>query len=188
MPLLQRHVRLERPSVRRERDYLEAAHRSRELHRGFVTAAATPWEYRDYLRRTRRDDQESYFVIAAESRELAGVVNVKDIVRGPQPSGRLGYYAFVPHAGNGLMHEGLVHVINLVFLELGLKTLDANIQPANRRSLALVAGLGFQRDAETRGYLKIGGRWRDHERWSLRAVDWRATHSLGTVAARVAEW
>lgn len=173
--------------MRRERDYLDAAHRSRELHRGFVTAAATPREYRDYLRRARRGDQESYFVIAAESRELAGVVNVTDIVREPQPSGRLGYYAFVPHAGNGLMREGLVHVINLAFLELGLTRLDANIQPGNRRSLTLVARLGFQRDAEARGYLKIGGRWRDHERWSLRAVDWRATHSLGTVATRVAE-
>ena len=173
--------------MRRERDYLDAAHRSRELHRGFVTAAATPSEYRDYLRRARRDDQESYFVITAESRELAGVVNVKDIVREPQQSGRLGYYAFVPHAGNGLMREGLVQVINLAFLELGLKRLDANIQPGNRRSLALVAGLGFQLDGEARGYLKIGGRWRNHERWSLRAADWRATHSLATAATRVGE-
>lgn len=182
-----RQVRLERPSARRERDYLDAAHRSRALHRGFVTVAATPHEYRDYLRRAHRDNQESYFVIVAESCELAGVVNVNDIMREPQQSGRLGYYAFVPHAGSGLMREGLVQVINLAFLELGLKRLDANIQPGNRRSLALVAGLGFRRDAEARGYLKIGGRWRDHERWSLRAAEWRATQSLRTLTTRVAE-
>jgi len=46
-------VRLERPNARRERDFLDAALRSRALHRGFVIAAATPTEYRDYLSRTR---------------------------------------------------------------------------------------------------------------------------------------
>ena len=33
-------VRLERPSLRRERDYLQAALRSRALHRGYVVAAS----------------------------------------------------------------------------------------------------------------------------------------------------
>jgi ribosomal-protein-alanine N-acetyltransferase len=183
----QRRVCLERPSARRERDYLDAAHRSRELHRGFVTAAATPREYRDFLRRARRENQESFFVVAAQSQELAGVVNVNDIVREREQSGRLGYYAFVPHAGTGLMREGLVNVINLAFLELGLHRLEANIQPGNPRSITLVAGLGFQREGQARGYLKIGGRWRDHERWSLLATDWRAKPSLRRVAARVAE-
>ena len=47
-------VRLERPSARRERDFIDAALRSRALHRGLVTAAATGAEYREYLDRTRR--------------------------------------------------------------------------------------------------------------------------------------
>ena len=37
-------VRLERPSARRERDYLTAALRSRALHRGYVVAASAPRE------------------------------------------------------------------------------------------------------------------------------------------------
>ena len=187
MRLSQRRVHLERPSARREREYLDAAHRSRELQRGLVTAATTPREYRELLRRARRENQESFFVVTAESKELAGVVNVNDIVREPEQSGRLGYYAFVPHARVGLMREGLVHVINLAFLELGLHRLEANIQPGNRRSIALVAGLGFQREGQARGYLKIGGRWRDHECWSLPATDWRAKPSLRRAWARVAE-
>jgi [ribosomal protein S5]-alanine N-acetyltransferase len=185
--LSKQRVFLERPSVGRERDYLDAVHRSRELHRGLVTAAANPSEYRDYLRRTRRESQEAFFVVAAETQELAGVVNINDIVRERERSGRLGYYAFVPHAGTGCMREGLLHVIRLAFLELGLHRLEANVQPANLRSIALVAGLGFQREGDLRGYLKIGGRWRDHERWSLLATDWRATPSLRRATARVAE-
>ncbi|HET8698174.1 MAG TPA: GNAT family protein [Gammaproteobacteria bacterium] len=167
-------VRLERPSARRQREYLAAVGRSRELHRGFVTTASTPAEYRDYLRRARRSNQESFFVMMAASGELAGVVNINDIVRHSEQSGRLGYYAFAPHAGAGLMAEGLALVIARAFGELGLHRLEANIQPDNRPSIALVRALGFRREGVVRGYLKIGGRWRDHERWALLKEDWRS--------------
>jgi ribosomal-protein-alanine N-acetyltransferase len=166
-------IRLERPSARREREYLNAVLRSRALHRGYVVAGSTPREYRAYLRRTRRDNQESFFIVHAESGELAGVININDIVRHAELSGRLGYYAFVPHAGNGLMREGLSLVIDRAFRELALHRLEANVQADNRRSIALVKGFGFTREGNARGFLKIGNRWRDHERWALLKEDWR---------------
>ena len=166
-------VRLERPTLRREDDYLAAVRRSRALHRGFVTTAASREEYRDYLRRARRANQESFFVVAVERGELAGVININEIVRHSELSGKLGYYALAPHAGAGLMREGLALVIGRAFGALGLHRLEANIQSANRRSLALVGGLGFRREGVARGLLKIGGRWQDHERWALLKEDWR---------------
>ena len=169
----QPRVRLERPSARRERDFLAAALRSRALHRGYVVAAATPDEYRRYLKYVRGANQESFLVVEAALRELAGVVNINDIVRHSELSGRLGYYAFVPHAGKGVLREGLVLAIERAFRELGLHRLEANIQPGNGRSIALVEGLGFRREGTARGFLKIGTRWRDHERWALLKEDWR---------------
>lgn len=159
--------------MRREREYLAAVRKSRALHRGFVTTAATPAEYRDYLRRSRRESQESFFVVAAESGALAGVINLNDIVRYAEQSARLGYYAFTPHAGAGLMRAGLVLVIEHAFRKLRLHRLEANIQLTNRRSRSLVRGLGFRREGVARGYLRMGGRWLDHERWALLAEEWR---------------
>lgn len=173
MRRLQPRVRLERPSARRERDFLAAALRSRTLHRGYVVTAATPDEYRRYLTCVRRANQESFFVVDAESGELAGVININDIVRNSELSGRLGYYAFVPHAGKGAMREGLVLVIERAFREVGLHRLEANIQPGNDRSIALVESLCFRREGTARGFLKIGTRWRDHERWALLKEEWR---------------
>jgi ribosomal-protein-alanine N-acetyltransferase len=167
-------VRLERPSARREREYLQAALKSRSLHRGFVVPASAPHEYRAYLRAARRANQESFLVIDAAAGELAGVININNIVRNASLSGQLGYYAFVPHAGSGLMREGLVLVIARAFRELGLHRLEANIQPSNRRSISLVEGLGFRREGKARGFLKIGNRWRDHDRWALLKEEWRA--------------
>ena len=163
-------VRLERPSARRERDFIEAALRSWALHRGLVVAAATAADYREYLDRTRRPDSASFLIVTEESDALAGVVEINDMVPASQGCGTLAYYAFTPHAGSGLMREGVALAIDVAFGDLNLDRLDANVQPANRRSTALLAGLGFARDGTQRRY-KIGTRWCNHERWSLRAGD-----------------
>ncbi len=59
--------------------------------------------------------------------------------------------------------------IELAFKELGLHRLEANIQPGNLASIALVKRLGFKQEGYSQRYLKIGGEWRDHERWALLA-------------------
>ena len=50
----------------------------------------------------------------------------------------------------------------------------ANIQPGNKPSIALVKKAGFTREGFSRRYLKVCGRWRDHERWAILQEDWLA--------------
>ena len=121
----------------------------------------------------RQTNNAGHFVCTGEG-ELAGVINISEIARGLFRSGYLGYYALVPHDGGGYMRAGLVAVIRLAFGKYGLHRLEANIQPDNRRSIALVRGLGFELEGYSPRYLKIGGRWRDHERWALTVETWRA--------------
>ena len=59
------------------------------------------------------------------------------------------------------------------FGELKLHRLEANIQPQNQRSIELAKRSGFRREGYSPRYLKIGGRWRDHERWAILAEDLR---------------
>ena len=90
-------------------------------------------------------------------------------MRGSLCSAYLGYYAFAPHNGQGLMLEGLTLVIKQAFHRLRLHRLEANVQPGNRASIRLVRRLGFRREGFSPRYLKVRGRWRDHERWALLA-------------------
>jgi [ribosomal protein S5]-alanine N-acetyltransferase len=135
--------------------------------------AAGPSRHRLLVRR-RADDA------------IVGVVNVNEIVRGSFQSAYLGYYAFRPHAGQGYMTEGLALVLRHAFGELGLHRLEANIQPGNRHSRELVRRLGFRKEGFSPRYLKIGGRWRDHERWAIVREAWvadRTTPGRGRTAS-----
>ena len=70
------------------------------------------------------------------------------------------------------MKDGLAQVITHAFKTMKLHRLEANIQPGNQPSKALVKKLGFRREGFSPRYLKINGRWRDHERWAILSEDW----------------
>jgi ribosomal-protein-alanine N-acetyltransferase len=155
-----------------EADFLAAAQRSRRLHHPWVQPPRTASGFRDYLEKRRQPRGAAFFLWLENPRGLVGVVNLDEIVGGVFRSAYLGYYAFEPHAGRGLMQKGLAQVISHAFRTMKLHRLEANIQPGNGRSVALVTRLGFRREGFSPRYLKINGRWRDHERWALLAEEW----------------
>jgi ribosomal-protein-alanine N-acetyltransferase len=113
-----------------------------------------------------------YWVVTEEG-ALAGAITVSEIVRGPFCSAYLGYYAFTPHSDKGYTTCGIAAVVTDAFKVHGLHRLEANIQPENAASRAVVRKLGFRLEGYSPRYLKIAGRWRDHERWAITAEEWR---------------
>ena len=166
-------VRLESPSLARESEFLAAVTRSRRLLRPWVYPPSTSRLYRAWIARLAAPTHSGSLVVLAESDDLVGVINVSEIVRGVFRSAYLGYYAFLPHAGQGYMTEGLRLALRRAFGELGLHRVEANIQPDNVPSRRLARRLGFRREGYSPCYLRVGGRWRDHERWALLADEFR---------------
>ena len=158
-------------SPAREADFLAAVERSHSLFAGYVAPPSSSEAYAAYLARCEKPEVEGRLVVLGESGEIAGVINLNEIVLGSFQSAYLGYYACSPHAGRGHMSEGLAAMISWAFGELRLHRLEANIQPENESSIGLVRGLGFQQEGYSPRYLKVGGRWRDHERWALLAEE-----------------
>jgi ribosomal-protein-alanine N-acetyltransferase len=154
--------------------FISAVHRSRTLHSSWITPkAGTRTEFRNYLKRFGSDRHYGFLVVERLSSEIVGVININDVIRGAFQSASLGYYAFAPHAGQGLMYQGMRLVIKHGFQKLKLHRLEANIQPNNQSSIALVQKCGFVREGLSRRLLKVCGRWRDHERWALLSEDFR---------------
>jgi ribosomal-protein-alanine N-acetyltransferase len=100
-------------------------------------------------------------------------VNLSQIFMGGFKSAYLGYYVGAPFARLGYMTEAIQLVLKFAFDRMKLHRLEANIQPNNSASIALVRRAGFRKEGYSPRYLKIGGQWRDHERWAIIAEDWR---------------
>jgi ribosomal-protein-alanine N-acetyltransferase len=161
------------PSPRDTARFLAAARRSRAFHRRWGDPPRTAGAFRAYLERQGGASHRGHLLIERASGELVGVVNVMEIIRGSFQGAFLGYYLFLGYEGRGYMTQGLTRVIDRAFGPLRLHRLEANIQPDNVRSIRLVQRLGFRYEGMSPRYLKVGGRWRDHQRWALLREEWR---------------
>jgi [ribosomal protein S5]-alanine N-acetyltransferase len=175
-------VYLRPPRSADARAFFAAVKASRKLHGAWVQPPATPARFAQFVRRfggfASRDPlaatHAGFLVCRCDDDAIVGVLNLSEIVRGLFQSAYLGYYAFSPHAGAGYMAEGLELTLAIAFRVLKLHRVEANIQPANLRSLALARDAGFVREGYSRRYVRIAGRWRDHVRLTLLVEDWRA--------------
>lgn len=171
-PLAQgRRVGLRHPVPADRDEFLERSRASRSLHRPWVHAPQDDEGFAALLRSNRDETAERLLVCRMEDGAIVGAYNLSQIFYGHLRSAYLGYYAFTPFAGRGYMRDGLRLVLRHAFGPLGLHRLEANIQPGNAASIALVRGAGFRQEGFSPRYLKVGGRWRDHERWAILAEE-----------------
>jgi [ribosomal protein S5]-alanine N-acetyltransferase len=150
-----------------EDEFLGLARASVGLHHPWYSMPTTPDAFGAYLIRLSQPGTQARLVCVREGEAMAGIITIDTIVRGRFQSASLSYAAFAPAAGRGYMSEGLGLVLRYAFTELRLHRLEANIQPGNRASLALVRRHGFRREGYSPDMLFIDGAWRDHERWAI---------------------
>lgn len=167
-------VYLRRPRAADAAVFCAAVRASRTIHRRWTQPPATPKAYAVMVARNRLPAFKTLLVCRREDGSLVGVFDLSQIFHGIMQSGYLGYYALAPYARRGYMRDGLELMLRYAFQTLRLHRVESNIQPANKRSIALVRRAGFGREGYSRRYLKFDGRWRDHERWALLVEDWNA--------------
>lgn len=155
---------------------------SAELHQPWMQLPATAQEFQAWMRRFDDGTNRGFLIRIRETGVAAGMININSIIRGRYQGASLGYAAFASSAGQGYMTEGLTVSLEHAFNDLRLHRLEANIQSANKASLALVQRLGFHYEGLSPAYLFINGAWRDHERWAITAPSpWTPDPSLPEV-------
>jgi len=147
---------------------------SARLYRGVSSPMTTTRACAAYVERSSRPDYTGMLVCRTADDQIVASVNISQIVRGGFQSAYMGYQAFSPYAGHGYMTAAMPLVLRVVFRHLHLHRVEANIQPGNAPSIALVARAGFVNEGFSERYLKVAGRWRDHERWAMTVERWTA--------------
>ncbi|MFB4318151.1 GNAT family N-acetyltransferase [Actinomadura sp. 21ATH] len=146
-------------------DFVALAKASARLHHPWVRVPTTPEAFGDYL--ARFDGVAAVGFLVCSGDDIAGFVTISRIERAPYEKGVLGYGAFVPHEGRGVMAEGVALAVRYGFDRLGLHRLEADIQPGNAASLRLARRVGLRREGFSPALIRIDGVWRDHERWAI---------------------
>jgi ribosomal-protein-alanine N-acetyltransferase len=157
-----------------EAEFLALMRASVRMHRGLVSPPTQSKGFAKFLQHSDRPDSVWLLVCRREDGRIVGAFHLSQIFYGNLRSAYMGYYAGEPYAGRGYMTEAMRLVLRRAFVQLKLHRVEANIQPDNAASIALVRRAGFTHEGFSRRYLKVGGRWRDHERWAILREDWRA--------------
>ncbi len=89
----------------------------------------------------------------------------------------LGYILGRSHWGHGLMGEALALLTAFAFETLGLRRLEADVDPANHPSIRSLERLGFQREGLLRERWFVSGQAQDSLFYGLLRREWDAKRS-----------
>lgn len=167
-------VGLRPPTPDDAEEFVAQMRASRALHRPWISMPSSPEEYAAYLECSRRETSAYFLAFRRSDDAIVGFLDISEIVRGNLQSAFLGYGAVAELAGRGYLSEAMELLQKEAFTRLRLHRLEANIQPGNVASISLAKRCGFRHEGFSPRYLKVGGRWRDHERWAITKELWLA--------------
>jgi len=167
------HVYLRHPTREDTEEFLSMVEESRGLHRPWVYPPNSAKAFGQYVERSGSEGSFGCLICHRSTEAILGSASLTEIVRGVFQSAYLGFYGHARYSGQGFMKEGLRLLLRSAFGKVRLHRVEANVQPENSSSRGLIESLGFLREGFSPRYLKIGGKWRDHERWALLAEHWK---------------
>lgn len=118
---------------------------------------------RIYAQRARDDEGFAFFIFDKQSNQLLGGLTLSHVRRGVSQSATLGYWIGEQHAGKGLMKDALRTLLGVAGQRFGFHRLEAACLPHNERSSHLLLKCGFELEGFAKSYVKIAGRWEDHQ-------------------------
>ena len=131
-------VSLRLPVKRDGEEFLAVNRRSAAFNRGRASPPTRPDQFQQFLNRNKRSDGVCFLIYRTEDNAIMGSIALSQIVRGNFHSAYLGYQIGAEFAGHGYMTEAIQLMLRHAFVNLKLHRLEANIQPGNAASIALV--------------------------------------------------
>lgn len=146
---------------------------SRKFYKGLIDTPDSLEKFKAYVERNASDANECFVICRRDDERIVGAVNLSQIFRKSFQNAYLGYSLGVKYVGNGFMTEAVALVLRHAFKNLKLHRVEANVQPENLPSIAVLRRCGFTKEGFSRKYLKVAGKWRDHERFAIIREDWK---------------
>ncbi|MCH8808622.1 MAG: GNAT family N-acetyltransferase [Proteobacteria bacterium] len=120
-----------------------------------------------YKAEMRQGVTYSFLILRRVDDVLLGGITLSNLRRGVAQSATLGYWIGSPHRNQGYMTDSLAAILEFAFSRIGLHRVEAACLPANEASRRLLLRSGFREEGYAREYLRISGRWQDHQLFAI---------------------
>lgn len=114
-----------------------------------------------------RDQGYSFFLFRRDDDALLGGITLSNVRRGVAQSCAFGYWVGRPFARRGFMTEAVYGACSFAFDRLRLHRIEAATLLHNAASQGVLRKCGFREEGIARRYLKINGKWQDHQLFAL---------------------
>lgn len=130
--------------------------------------SALDYEYHQF---SKNQFLRLHFFEKANPMIVIGTVSYRSITHSFYESCLIGYKIDKNYRRLGYAKEALQRANRIVFDELNLHRIEANVLPDNTASMRLLESLNFQREGLLRDKIKLNGRWEDHYLYALLKED-----------------
>lgn len=161
------------PRLTDQEEFIELNRSSADFHQGLANPPKDRSSFQDFIAKNDLPENETFLICEMKNESVAGAIALLQIVYGGFCNAYLGYYLAEEYSGKGFGTEAVSLTVRFAFEELKLHRIEANIQPHNLASIAIVKKNNFVKEGFSRNYLRIAGEWRDHERWAIVNGDWK---------------
>ncbi len=120
-----------------------------------------------YKAEMRQGVTYSFLIFRRVDDVLLGGITLSNLRRGVAQSATLGYWIGSPHGNQGYMTDSLASILEFAFSRIGLHRVEAACLPANEASRRLLLRSGFREEGYAREFLRISGRWQDHQLFAI---------------------
>jgi ribosomal-protein-alanine N-acetyltransferase len=114
----------------------------------------------------------AFGIFAVDSDDLVGRIALSNVVRGAWQSATLGYFVGREFNGRGHGSTAVALTVEFAFEFVRLHRVQAATMLHNQASIRVLAKNSFRFEGVALRYLRINGRWEDHNVYSLTVEDW----------------
>jgi ribosomal-protein-alanine N-acetyltransferase len=162
---------------RRNGEWLTVWEPRRQPHQADPTTDRSAFASRCLHRDRDRANGTAYQFGLFVDRQIAGEINLNNVIRGAMQSATIGYWIDREQAGHGYVAEGVVVLFQHAFEQLGLHRVEICIVPRNVRSRRVMEKLSIREEGVAERYLEIDGVWEDHVRYGFTVEEWQERRS-----------
>jgi ribosomal-protein-alanine N-acetyltransferase len=153
-------------------DWLTVWEPSRPVHQPDPVTDRSAFAMRCQQRDRDRAAGSAYQFGLFVDQQVAGEVNLNNVIRGAMQSGTIGYWIDQRQAGHAYVAEAVVVVLQFAFEQLMLHRIEICIVPRNARSRRIMEKLQIREEGIAQRYLEINGTWEDHVRYGITVEEW----------------